>query len=476
MMSKQTKIPLLAITLWLAAGNLFAQHQELGEKPSIWQGKEKSDSASNSLRNAFIKGTMHGHLRYFFMETNNTGELSDYYANAAGGGIKFETAPIKGFQLGISGFFTFNLASSPLGDPDPKTGAANRYEIGLFDQQDPYNTSDIDRLEELFLKYSFKKNHITIGKQLINTPFINLQDGRMRPTEVNAIWSELHSGKTKWEGGLIKQISPRGTVRWFNVGESIGIYPMGVNPDGGRSAYRGNTESKGLVMAGITNKSLKYLTLQAWHMYVHNIFNTTMLQADIKHPLGDKGQLLLGMQWIEQFRSGDGGNVLQELRYVQDKQSGSFGAMAGWEKNQFKTTLAFNRISDKGRFLMPREWGRDPFYTFMARERNEGLANANALVSTFSYKFPKTGIKTNLSMGYFDLPDAADFARNKYGLPSYTQLNLDIRYDFKGWLQGLNTQLLIYHKWKTEDGELAGKYLINKVNMQGWNIVFNYNF
>jgi hypothetical protein len=104
------------------------------------------------------------------------------------------------------------------------------------------------------------------------------------------------------------------------------------------------------------------------------------------------------------------------------------------------------------------------------------LANANALVSTFSYKFKKPGIKTLLSLGYFDLPDAADFARNKYGLPSYTQLNLDIRYDFKGWLQGLNTQLLIYHKWKTEDGELAEKYLINKVNMQGWNIVLNYNF
>lgn len=476
MISKLIKTPLLVISVLLAAGNLFAQHQELGEKPSIWHGKEKSDSASNSLLNAFRKGTMHGHLRYFFMETNNTGELSDYYANAAGGGIKFVTAPIKGFQLGISGFFTFNIGSSPLGEPDPKTGAGNRYEIGLFDQQDHYNTSDIDRLEELFLKYSFKNSSITLGKQLINTPFINLQDGRMRPTEVSGLWSEINTGKTKWEGGLIKHISPRGTVKWFSVGESIGIYPMGVNPGGDRSAYRGNTETKGLAMAGMTNKSLKYLTLQAWNMYVHNIFNTSMLQADIKHPFGEKGQLLLGFQWISQFRSGDGGNYLPELRYVQNKQSGTFGAMAGWENNQFKTTLAFNRITDKGRFLMPREWGRDPFYTFMARERNEGLANANALVSTFSYKFPKTGIKTNLSMGYFDLPDAADFARNKYGLPSYTQLNLDIRYDFKGWLQGLNTQLLIYHKWKTEDGELAGKYLINKVNMQGWNIVFNYNF
>ena len=476
MMSKLRKTPLLVISVLLAAGNLFAQHQELGEKPSIWQEKNKQKNDTTSLLHAFKNGTMHGHIRYFFMATDNTNDLSDYYANALGGGIKFETAKVKGFQLGISGFFTFNIGSSPLGEPDPKTGAGNRYEIGLFDQQDPYNTSDIDRLEELFLKYSFKNSSITLGKQLINTPFINLQDGRMRPTEVSGLWSEINTGKTKWEGGLIKYISPRGTVKWFSVGESIGIYPMGVNPNGDRSAYRGNTETKGLAMAGMTNKSLKYLTLQAWHMYVHNIFNTSMLQADIKHPFGEKGQLLLGFQWISQFRSGDGGNYLPELRYVQDKQSGTFGAMAGWEKNQFKTTLAFNRITDKGRFLMPREWGRDPFYTFMARERNEGLANANALVSTFSYKFPKTGIKTNLSMGYFDLPDAADFARNKYGLPSYTQLNLDIRYDFKGWLQGLNSQLLIYHKWKTEDGELAGKYLINKVNMQGWNIVFNYNF
>lgn len=156
-MRKQKIIPLLAITLWLAAGNLFAQHQEIGEKPTIWQDKEKLTKDTNNLLQAFKRGSMNGHLRYFFMATDNDEGLTDYHAHAAGGGIKFETALIKGFQMGISGFFTFNLASSPLGDPDPKTGAANRYEIGLFDQQDPYNTSDIDRLEELFLKYSFKK-------------------------------------------------------------------------------------------------------------------------------------------------------------------------------------------------------------------------------------------------------------------------------------------------------------------------------
>ena len=29
-------------------------------------------------------------------------------------------------------------------------------------------------------------------------------------------------------------------------------------------------------------------------------------------------------------------------------------------------------------FLMPREWGREPFYTFLPRERNEGLGGVNA--------------------------------------------------------------------------------------------------
>ena len=69
----------------------------------------------------------------------------------------------------------------------------NRYEIGLFDIEDPSNKKDIDRLEELYLKYNFKNATITVGKQLINTPFINLQDGRMRPTVVEGVWTEINN-------------------------------------------------------------------------------------------------------------------------------------------------------------------------------------------------------------------------------------------------------------------------------------------
>ena len=50
----------------------------------------------------------------------------------------------------------------------------NRYEIGLFDHENQSNKEEIDRLEELFIKYNFRKSFVTFGKGLLNTPFINL--------------------------------------------------------------------------------------------------------------------------------------------------------------------------------------------------------------------------------------------------------------------------------------------------------------
>ena len=78
---------------------------------------------------------------------------------------------------------------------DPYTQTVSRYETSLFDLENLANKHDLDRLEELYLKYNFKKSHIALGKQLINTPFINLQDGRMRPTEVGGLFGEIFPGK-----------------------------------------------------------------------------------------------------------------------------------------------------------------------------------------------------------------------------------------------------------------------------------------
>lgn len=467
-----------AAVLLLMMNVANAQHQEISEKAEIYKGKQVQTEDTTSLLSAFKRGHFNGHFRYFFMSTQNKRGLTDYYANAAGGGLRYETATFHGFQFAISGFYAFNIGSSDLGEVDTATGQTNRFEIALFDVEDPYNRKDIDRLEEFYLKYSYKRSSITFGRQLLNTPFINLQDGRMRPTGVEGIWLELNwIKKTKIEGGWLYAISPRGTTKWYSTGESIGIYPAGINIDGSKSQYRNNLESKGAFMLGVHTDLNKYVKLHGWNLFTENIFNTAMLQADFLYPIKRNNSFFASAQVIRQDAINNGGNPDAAKTYFEkDGKAITFGAKAGWKNKQWETGIAYNRITAHGRYLMPREWGRDPFFTFMPRERNEGFGDVHAIMGKVKYTMPKARVKTSLAGGYYNLPDVKNLRLNKYGLPSYTQLNADISYSFAGMLQGLEVQLLVVGKLNSGETYNNKRYEFNKVDMAQYNLVVNYHF
>jgi hypothetical protein len=261
-MEVNIKIGLLILCVIFLYSQGQAQQSVVQDSAMHREEQKNKKADTSSLLYAFKKGKVNGYLRYFFMATDNTNGLSDYYANAIGGGLKYETSSYKGFQLGISGFFVYNIGSSDLSLPDPETNQFNRYEIGLFDVSDPGNKSNLYRLEELYLKYSWKKSYIAFGKQLLNTPFINLQDGRMRPTSTEGIWAEIKDIKnTKIETGFLYRMSPRSTVSWYSIGESFGLYPSGVNMDGTKSAYADNIESSGIWLLGNTHTLQKSISL-----------------------------------------------------------------------------------------------------------------------------------------------------------------------------------------------------------------------
>ena len=468
---------ILVASWMLLAGNVVsAQHQEVSEKPDMYKGKRVQTVDSTSLLSAFKRGHVNGHFRYYFMATDNTTGLTDYYANAAGGGIRYETARFHGFQFAVSGFYTFNIGSSGLSKADSVTGLFNRYELALFDVNDPDNKKNIDRMEELYLKYQYKNTSVTFGRQLLNTPFINLQDGRMRPTGVEGIWMEFNDAKKiKAEGGLLYAVSPRGTTEWYDIGKSIGVYSTGVNADGTKSLY--NINSKAVVLLGINFKAGKNLNVQAWDVYTGNVFNTAMLQSDLVLPQKDSSSFFAAVQVIKQDAISNGGNADASKTYFEKGGSSlSFGAKAGWKNKACEASINYNRITGHGRYLMPREWGREPFFTFLPRERNEGFGDVHAFMGKISYALLKKALRTSFAAGYYRLPDVKNYRLNKYGLPSYTQLNADARYAFSGFFKGLDAQLLIVAKFNS--GETYGnpKFEFNKVNMIMYNFVLNYHF
>lgn len=473
------RLIIVLAALLLLNGIVFSQHQEIATKPEIWKGAKENQVDTNSILHAFKKGTVNGHFRYFFMATDNRSGLKDFYANAAGGGIRFETARFKRFQFAVSGFYIFNIGSSDFNKNDPITNLGSRYETSLFDIENLNNKKNLDRLEELYVKYHLKDASITWGRQLINTPFINLQDGRMRPTGVEGVWFLTNKErKTRWEGGVLYGISPRGTVNWYRIGESMGLYPSGINTDGTKSGYPGDVEVRQLSMLGVKRAIGKNTILHVWDIWVPNIFNASMMQLDIEFAAKQHNhKFYAGIQALKQHALSNGGNEDPSKRFI-EKGSGSFtfGARLGYKNNRWDYSINYNRITKEGRYLMPREWGRDPFFTFMPRERNEGFGDVHALVARAAYTIPQKRWKFNLSVGYFDMPDINNTVLNKFGMPSFWQVNADVRYSFSGLFQGMDAQLLVVGKLNNGNLYNNPKNEINKVNMVLYNFVLNYHF
>jgi len=468
---------ILSITLFLFLSLVsISQHQELQEIPKIWQNDLKNNPDSTNILSAFKSGKVNGHFRYFSSSIINKGNLTDYYANAVGGGLRFETGSFHGVTLGISGFYIFNVASSDLSKKDVVSGQSNRYEIGLFDVSKPDDLSEINRVEELYVRYQTPQTKITFGRQLLNTPFINLQDGRIRPTAVEGVWIEknIQNGHT-FQLGWLYNIAPRSTRIWYDIKDSFGVYPTGVNENGTKSNYQGNVNTNGVLLSNYQYKNKKNLTLNIWNMWVENVMNTTLFQVDKEWPITN-GKIYVGGQTSMQMKSGNGGNESVENRYYTNtKKVFIFGGRLGWKNPSWDHSLNFNRITSGGRYLIPREWGRDYFYTFMPRERNEGFGDVFAFAYKSNYNLSKK-TSVQMALGVFLLPDIKDYTLNKYGMPSYSQFNLDFRHKFSGLLQGLEGQLLYVLKSNVGETYEDPRYIIHKVDMHLFNVVFNFRF
>jgi outer membrane porin, OprD family len=441
------------------------------------QQGQSAKTDTNTLAHFLKKGKFDGHIRTFFMGTINEARLSDYYALATGAGIGYYTPEWRGLSAGMSGFFIFNVASSNLNKTDSLTKQKNRYEIGLFDITNPENKFDLDRMEELHLKYRIKNTQVTLGRQFITTPFINKQDGRMRPTVVEGVYLQSKI-KNNWmvDAAWLTRMSPRTTVSWYSIGESIGIYSSGVNADGTKPDYAGNTKSKGVAIAGLQYKK-KLLHVQLWDTYVDNIMNTVLLQPEIYFAVNKKNKIFAGLQYVYQNSMGNGGNAEISKRYYgEGSHTWVLASRLGYEAPVWKTNLNYLYISNNARFLMPREWGREPFYTFLARERNEGLGGVNAWLINNEYTTKSKQWKLSLGYGQYYLPHPSNYRLNKYGLPSYQQLNLSADYFLKGFLKNMDIQVLLSWKGNLEKDPLVAKNIINRVNMLNSNMVINYHF
>ncbi|GIV44335.1 MAG: hypothetical protein KatS3mg035_1458 [Bacteroidia bacterium] len=437
-------------------------HQDTTKKPLIYY---------------FQNGKTTGLWRNHFMFTDNTQNLIDFGALATSLNLQYKTLPLKNISFSTGFSAVSNLWQQNLLARDPQTNQPSRYEIGLYDVTNPNNYKAIFLLSDLSIHYAYKNWKATLGKQLIRTPFINPQDGRMVPTLVEGLYVQKQEKKGNVEIGFLYKIAPRGVSKWYSVAQSIGIYPQGVQPNGTPSQYAGNTFSQGIGLLGYQKNIHSFMKMKLHNLYVDNIMNTAFFQMDFfQYDSSRQSQWSFSVQTIRQDALGNGGNIEAHKRYfTKNGKSMTFGGRLAWENAQWNFSLNYNRITAIGRFLIPREWGIEPFFTFLPRERSDGFGNAHAYALKTAYSYKKS-LKLALQSAYVQLPDVKNFALNKYGMPSYWQNNLEIRFYPNGFFKNLELLALFVYKYNIGETYNQNKYLFNKTNMFQWNLITNYRF
>lgn len=448
-----------------------AQHSEQ-DIPS-----DDSLRSTGKLYDIMKQGDVEGRFRQYNMLTINDGAPTDFHAIAFGGVLGFTSQRWQGIRFKLSGGYTFDLRTSDLTLPDPVTGQPNRYEIGLYDVNDPRHTNDLAYLHEFQLDWHSRSTRtvLVFGKQELNTPFLNPQDGRMHPTLFEGLWGKHRTQRgTVLEGGWLYRVAPRGSSEWYSVSESMDVYPVGRNVYGELSAHGEALESAGILAISVKQPIARKLSVTLWDLYTENTFNSALLQLDAG---GKEDRWSLSGMALRQDPTTTCGCTEDSLAYMPSGEAS--WAFSGRLRNvlgKFRWQLNYTRITADGRYLMPREWGRDPFFTFLPRERNEGAGDVHATTINLIWKDLKSGWRVELDGGAYWMPGISDVRLNKYAMPSYAQANINTQYQFRGGWKGLALQLLVLGKLPLEAGPYTEKQVYNKVDMLHADLIVNYVF
>jgi hypothetical protein len=414
------------------------------------------------------------HFRMFWMSTSYPTDFKNDFALGSSLNLGTKLTFAENLQLHVGYRVYGNLWSSELTQPDPLSGLGNRYEVGLFDLLNPEDKF-FGKLETLSLSYSKANWGAKIGRMGINSDWINAQDGRLGPTAIEGIHTWF-SPNSNWEIGLwgINRIGVRGTSKWLGIGESIGVFPVGRDVNGNPSSYSGNTSSDWIGIMEVSHEIENFGEVSFSETLVDNISNTLWGKLERTWSTTNKSKILSGIQLGFQHGIGEGGNPDPVFQYKNPSdRNWVVSGKLGYSVKKWNTSISYSHLGGKGRWLSPREWGKDAWYTFIPRERNEGFESMDALVFYAEYKLGESGLKPYVYFGLHWLPDVSDSQANKYAFTSYRQINLGLKYQPKE-LKSWDLHLIVMNKEALGEVNLTPRQRYNKLEMIHVNVMVNW--
>ncbi len=419
-------------------------------------------------------GELSGLFRTRYMRTDNRGDLTNYSVWVSFGYLKYEHKFNDWLSLGAQGNGLVNFGIDNITKRDPLTGAGPIYEGNLWNQNRMEGGHEF-ALPQLYATLNFDKHKITLGRFLRDTPAINAEVWPF-PNALQGIWYEFDPNeKLKVQFGGIHQIAPRFTGRFEGIGESIGQVGTGVGVDGNPSGYPGNVDADFLAIANVNVEISEKLSLDVWNYFADNISNSLLIEPTLKFDEGFNLKTIL----IYQRRVGDGGNANPSLRYFSSSSATYYGLRLEKKQNADLFQLNFSRISDDGRLLLPREWGKEPFYAFQRRTRVEGFQDVTTIMGKWQRNWDdeNRNMRFYTSLSWSSLPNPNDALRSKLKVPSNIHLDTSLKYEPKtSGFKGFSAE--VYTAYRFLNDEIGGdeSLRINKVDIFHLDLILSYSF
>ena len=278
---------------------------------------------------------------------------------------------------------------------------------------------------------------------------------------------------TTLQGGWLTHVAPRSTDSWYRLDEAVGRYSMGVAPDSSRANYLDRVGTHGLAVLGLRRTLGPHATVQAWQYFADHLLAASWLESTLTcpRPAGTwtaSGRLL----WQHSLTRNSEEPISQ--RYAEPgEQARTLSARLAYQHRAWHYSAQYTRITAHGRYLFPREWGREPFYTTLPRERIEGAGDVHALGASVAWQRPHAP-RLEAGYGYHNLSREARL--NKYSLPDFHQLNLTVTHAFTGAAEGLRLRTLHAAKWGANRAAYLPARAINKVDLHHLTVALDYEF
>ena len=152
---------------------------------------QETDTLRSKTKNP-VQGTLG--FRSYWMSTSYWEDFKGDFALGQSAFLRLNTKEYKGFSLQGRYAVFGNVWSSDLTAKEPTTRNFNRYEVGLFDVNNPSDRL-FGKVEELQIRYHSAKFDVVAGRMNINTPFINTHDGRLSPTFMEGVRLDFEPDK-----------------------------------------------------------------------------------------------------------------------------------------------------------------------------------------------------------------------------------------------------------------------------------------